>query len=518
MGLLYLLKEVVLLLPVFRFRCPSCGLAFSLLPSFSQPHHQAAVEVKEAIVAAYEEGEPIAKIADASRDYAGGGYSEKAIRRWRKGWQQLREAHEPALWAMLFHHGMDAPLPRERQSPWKALQAALPGSVLSAQLPWRQEASIPQSLALAISARSLDNGARDTFPLYQDETGGNNDGRNQWRTNRCGTLCPHRPNCKPANAAGTGRAQAMAAGNGKPRSTAGRTKLEESGATAKGQIAPSTLSRHLRSHGMSRKQLVAAAPATTFRRFEAHDILELLQSDFKHFVYLPDPQNPKKVRKTILLAILDDYSCYCVHAQIYWDEKLPRLEDSLKKAMLKHGIPETFYCDNGSAYSAHHLARICGRLGIRLTHSLPYRPMGRGKVERLFQFVDSSFRPEVQALILGGEVGTLEQLNAALRSWLDGYYHVREHGSTKQPPKERFEASQKPRKRLPLVELNELFLWEETRKADKTGCIRLDGNLYEVDSDLVCRTVALRYDPFDLSHVQVLERAAAAMRMPRLWN
>ncbi|MEK3885675.1 Mu transposase C-terminal domain-containing protein [Paenibacillus sp. PL2-23] len=56
---------------------------------------------------------------------------------------------------------------------------------------------------------------------------------------------------------------------------------------------------------------------------------------------------------------------------------------------------------------------------------------------------------------------------------------------------------------MPLVDLNELFLWEETRKVDKTGCIRLDGNTYEVDSDLVRRTVTLRYDPFDLSELQV---------------
>lgn len=316
----------------------------------------------------------------------------------------------------------------------------------------------------------------------------------------------------------------------KKRSTAGRTKLnerllrqaialrqerpersveqlifllEESGAAKAGQIAESTLSRHLRAHGMSRKQLVHAAPTSTFLRFEANDILELLQADFKHFIYLPDPRNPKKTRKKILLAILDDYSRYIVHAQIYWDEKLPRLEDSLKKAILRHGIPETFYCDNGSAFSAQHLQRICGRLGIRLSHSKPYRPQGRGKVERLFQFVDSSFRPEVQALVNKGEEATLEELNAALRSWLDGYYHTREHGSTKQSPKERFVASSKPRKRMPLVDLNELFLWEETRKVDKTGCIRLDGNTYEVDSDLARRTVALRYDPFDLSELQV---------------
>ena len=124
-------------------------------------------------------------------------------------------------------------------------------------------------------------------------------------------------------------------------------------------------------------------------------------------------------------------------------------------------------------------------------------------MERLFQFVDSSFRPEVQALVNEGEVTTLEELNATLRSWLDGYYHIREHGSTKMSPRERFEASTKSRKRKPLHELNELFLWEEERKVDKTGCVRLSGNTYEVDSDLARRTIVLRYDPFDLSHLQV---------------
>ena len=138
--------------------------------------------------------------------------------------------------------------------------------------------------------------------------------------------------------------------------------LEESGAAAPGVIAASTLARHLRRMGVSRAEVLEAPDSSTFRRFEAADILALLQSDFKHFIYLPDPKRPGKKRKTILLAILDDYSRYVVHAQIYWDEQLPRLEDSLKKAILSHGIPETFYCDNGYAFSAHHRARICGRL------------------------------------------------------------------------------------------------------------------------------------------------------------
>jgi putative transposase len=279
--------------------------------------------------------------------------------------------------------------------------------------------------------------------------------------------------------------------------------LEQSGAAKPGQVAASTLARHLRKAGASRGELKKSAPSSEFRRFEADDVLALVQSDFKHFIYLPDPKHPNKKRKTILLAIIDDYSRYILHAQIYWDEQLPRLEDSLKKAILRHGIPETFYCDNGSAFSAHHLARICGRLGIRLTHSRPYRPQGRGKVEKFFQFIDSSFRTEVHGEVEKGNITTLEELNGALRAWLDGYYHERIHGSTKRSPREKFEASERMRKRKPLTELNELFLWEETRSVDKASCVKLDGNVYEVDATLATKRIQLRYDPFDLTAVQV---------------
>ncbi|WP_317890196.1 Mu transposase C-terminal domain-containing protein [Paenibacillus sabuli] len=109
----------------------------------------------------------------------------------------------------------------------------------------------------------------------------------------------------------------------------------------------------------------------------------------------------------------------------------------------------------------------------------------------------------MQALIDRGEVTTLEELNAALRIWLDGYYHAREHSSTKQSPKARFEASERPRKRKPLEELSELFLWEEARSVDKTGCIQLSRNIYEVDSALAGKRISLRYDPFDLTKLQV---------------
>lgn len=279
--------------------------------------------------------------------------------------------------------------------------------------------------------------------------------------------------------------------------------LEEGGVAGAGTLAASTLSRHLRKAGVSRKEILTADVDKGHRRFEAEDAHLSWQFDFQHTLYLPDPKDPKKRKKAILFAVLDDFSRYIVHAEFYWDEKLPRMEDSLKKAILKHGIPEQFYCDNGAAFSSQHLVRICGKLGIRLSHSTVRQPQGRGKIERWFRFVDTSFKPEAYAQIEQRKITTLSDLNAALAAWIDGYYHIREHGSTKQPPRIRLAACKREMRRKTLAELTEIFLWEEQRTVDKTGCVSLEGNTYEVDLELCRKRVLLRYDPFDLGVIQV---------------
>jgi len=279
--------------------------------------------------------------------------------------------------------------------------------------------------------------------------------------------------------------------------------LVESERVEPGVLAASTLARHLKQAGVSRKDLLQAKTDKGYRRFEAKDVHMLWQFDFQHTLYLPDPKDPKKRKKAILFAIIDDYSRLIVQAQFYWDEKQPRMEDSLKKAILRYGIPEQFYCDNGAAFSSQHLVRICGKLGIHLSHSRPYRPQGRGKIERFFRFIDTSFKPEAYQLIEQGRITTLAGLNQALAAWIDGYYHERIHGTTKQTPKARAAMSTRQPKRKSITELTDIFLWEETRKVDKTGCVSLHGNEYEVDWGLCGKKVILRYDPFDLSQIQV---------------
>ena len=280
--------------------------------------------------------------------------------------------------------------------------------------------------------------------------------------------------------------------------------LEEGGHAPIGVVAASTLSRYFKKAGLTRVDLLAdSKQSDRFRRFEAEDVNFIWQFDYQHTLYLPDPSDPSRKKKAILFAVLDDFSRYIVHSEFYWDEKLPRMEDSLKKAILKHGIPERFYCDNGAAFSSGHLVRICGKLGIHLSHSRCYRPQGRGKIERMFRFIDTSFKPEAYQLITEGAITSLAELNTALVSWVDGYYHRRKHGTTKDTPANRLANCTRTMRRKTFAELTEIFLWEEERQADKTSCIKLHGNVYEIDAALARLKVTLRFDPFDLSTIQV---------------
>ncbi|XJZ26669.1 Mu transposase C-terminal domain-containing protein [Bacillota bacterium Lsc_1132] len=145
-------------------------------------------------------------------------------------------------------------------------------------------------------------------------------------------------------------------------------------------------------------------------------------------------------------------------------------------------------------------------MGIKLVHSKAGRPEGRGKIERYFQFVGSSFKPEAYDLINAGKIQTLEQLNRYFQIWLDSFYHERRHGETKQSPKTSFEENEHPLVYPSVDEIKEAFLWEEARKVDKTGCISFQGNRYEVEQNLVGKEITIRFNPYELEHLQIWEK------------
>ncbi len=136
--------------------------------------------------------------------------------------------------------------------------------------------------------------------------------------------------------------------------------------------APSetTLLRHFRAKNIS----TGTRPVAT-GRFETNASNEIWVGDALHGPRIGG-------RKTYLFAFLDDHSRMVTTARWAWAEDAIRLSAVLRPALQTHGIPAHCYLDNGSAMSDKSLARTCAKLGIRLVHSAPYRPQGRGKVER----------------------------------------------------------------------------------------------------------------------------------------
>ena len=264
-----------------------------------------------------------------------------------------------------------------------------------------------------------------------------------------------------------------------------------------GQLKRSTLSRHLARLGKTRSLL--KAPKGSFRRYEKDRPNAQWQSDVWYGPYLPDPRDPSAKRRTYLIAFLDDNSRLITHGAFYPAEDLQSLLDCLKKALLKRGLPARLYCDNGVIYTSRQFSRIVAELGIHHISARPYSPEGKGKIERFWRTVDSSFLPELKAR----PAKDLEELNALFAAWLEQGYHHWPNRETGETPAARFVRGMADIRLADPARLAEAFLWREDRRVDKTGQVSFQGNRYEVDPRLAGRRVQLRYDPFDLGVVQV---------------
>lgn len=258
-----------------------------------------------------------------------------------------------------------------------------------------------------------------------------------------------------------------------------------------------TLATHLRQLGKTRRLLKQQDRA--FRRFERSQPNELWQGDAMDGPWLPDPNQPAKKRKAYLFCFLDDYSRLAPYAEFFWDEALPRMERVLKVGMLRRGVPQAIYVDNGKVYAANQFAAACATLGIHCIHSKPYCPEGRGKQERFFETVRLQFMPEVAV----SSIATLEELNQSFWAWLELIYHKTVHSETGQTPLERYQQAVQNIRPADHNQLVQAFRWRETRKVRKDGRIELQGNAYQVDASFIGRTLELRFDPFDLSALEL---------------
>jgi putative transposase len=254
-----------------------------------------------------------------------------------------------------------------------------------------------------------------------------------------------------------------------------------------------TLQRHFAAAGLNMRP--DGTPPVVFGRFEAEAPNELWVGDAMHGPVLASG------RKAILFCFLDDHSRAVTGHRWTTIEDTIRMQGALRAGVATRGTPKIIYVDNGSPFIDRQLERACAVLGIRITHSRPRRPMGRGKVERFFRTVRDQFLVELTA---AGRppLADLAAINTAFTAWVETVYHRRPHTETGQPPIGRFLAAGPPALPDPAL-LREAFLWSAWRTVTATATVSLHGNLYEVDPALALRKAELVFDPFDMTRIEV---------------
>ena len=273
--------------------------------------------------------------------------------------------------------------------------------------------------------------------------------------------------------------------------TAAVKKLQNKG-IIKGDVSSSSLSRFIKSHGLTYAERNREKDAEKSLKFDFFSPLECIQVDVMYGPEIPDEKG--KYRKALLMAFLDDATRRIVYSRFSFSEKSILFEDGIKHILKSHGMIGRLYTDNGSSFVSNQTKRILDILGITLSHSRPGIPKGRGKVERFFRTVRDQFtRPlDVET------VQNIDELNARFHTWLECEYHRSNHrGLTEHitPLDAWMSKVHHIRSIKPGIDLDRIFLHMFSRKVYKDSTFTLMGTLFEAPAILSGKSINIHFDP-----------------------
>jgi len=173
-----------------------------------------------------------------------------------------------------------------------------------------------------------------------------------------------------------------------------------------------------------------------YRRWERGRAMQLWQMDVMGRVHLAGGMEVK------IVTGIDDHSRFVVCAKAVLRATARPVCLALAEALRRHGVPEQILTDNGKVFTARFgrgpgpvmFDRICQDNGIKHLLTKPYSPTTTGKVERLHKTMRAEFFTPKDGLF-----ATVDELQAALDSWVSEYNTARPHQSCGgRPPAERF--------------------------------------------------------------------------------
>lgn len=235
--------------------------------------------------------------------------------------------------------------------------------------------------------------------------------------------------------------------------------LELEGKAPAGFLKRSTLQDRLREEGYASAQMkLYQKPGVASRRFARAERGDLWQADIKFGPYI---KVGAKRQQVYFVAFIDDATRYIVHGEFYDTLDQSIVEDCLRKAIMKEGVPRRLLFDNGKQFRTKWMERACAILDIKLLFAAPYSPESKGKIERFNRTMDSFLAEAALANPAG-----LSEINSLFDVWLSECYHSKEHASLGVSPEEAYKASRTPLRFPDEDDVVRAFLRVEKRKVD----------------------------------------------------
>jgi len=261
------------------------------------------------------------------------------------------------------------------------------------------------------------------------------------------------------------------------------------------RVAERTVREHLQRRGLQRAVLAGAAKV--YGRFEADRPNEMWIGDVLVGPFVPHPRQAGSQR-AYLFVLVDDFSRLLLHARWFPEQTARAGQEVLRAAIQRRGLPERLYVDHGAPYVNAALLRTCAVLGIRLIHSRPYTPQGRGKQKRLNRYIRERFLLEAEAQ----GITSFSAPGDRFLAWAEQVCNARQHAETGEVPLLRYLTGGPTRLVEPSL-LRDAFRAAVLRWVSRTSSVSLAGQRYAVDPALVNRRVELRFDLNDLTRLEV---------------
>jgi transposase InsO family protein len=164
------------------------------------------------------------------------------------------------------------------------------------------------------------------------------------------------------------------------------------------------LSRLVRCTGLDRDGRIRQHEGEKTLPFEFFSPPECVQADWMYTVAVPDAKG--KRCQAVLLAFLDDATRRILDVCFGFSENALAFECGIRHILSAHGGIGKQHAVNGSGFVSLQTRRILDTLGILLVHSRPFKPKGRGKIERFF----STVRQQLLSILDRDTISSLQDL------------------------------------------------------------------------------------------------------------